>query len=853
MSKKKTQFDEIEFVKILKKVQSLFLPHLQEVFENSAMLLNNRVQVVFPNYTLHDINHSIRVANYMYEIVKHKINIKTPNNSIQELDIVIMLYSAILHDIGMVVNEKEIEQIKADNYQINNNQKCHIQLSGIKNLDWIKCIESGEEQNKYAIQEYIRRIHGLRAVQYIKNVQLEDNDYFVIPDFSTSNFHEDLALICQSHNESFDWIKKKLKKEKTKGDYTYNPQFCACILRLADILDIDERRTPQVLFESVNPQGFSNEEWLQHKVIQNAKKIKLKEGQINFKFTGECSDAKIHRKIYQYLDWVKDEIIGVEILMKTFQPNYILNLNASIIREIESKGDYTIPDNKISINYRAVSTLLVGDKIYGDRKYGLRELLQNSIDACNLRYEIESKGSEIGRDEHKSKIKIIIDESRNEFRIKDNGIGMTIDVINKHFLSIGKSYYRSDNFKIANYNYQPIGTFGIGFLACFMLSKKIKIKTRYFNSDALYEIELEQGEEYSCIRETKDINFEGTEIILDCKEVMSVFHNVDFVKSFLKSNFLIENIAVNLYENHKDSILDLTFDKGYEPKIETEINISEYLNDIEGFIVTNNKLPLFKTIADFENDDIIFYCSKTKTINSNQAEFNSTEITQLTKDNILEYFILQYDTEDDYSMSEYSHQYYILYDNNLDESHNVKSTVLEYFKIKVSTQNIGKYFFDIEKELRLHKMKIYNDNKTYKYNISYYSELTNKNDPYIYDYYNLCRLSVEHDVTGNVFNNGINVPKENITKWWTSENQTLLTGLKVKRCSLNLKPGLELNVSRDCFYNPDDIKTLSFAIHKAAHKAYLDNNSLDDDRKEVLKSFIDRIFSEKTKYCTDKK
>ena len=39
------------------------------------------------------------------------------------------------------------------------------------------------------------------------------------------------------------------------------------------------------------------------------------------------------------------------------------------------------------MDYNAVTNLLMGEHIYGDKKYGLRELIQNSIDACKTMEE----------------------------------------------------------------------------------------------------------------------------------------------------------------------------------------------------------------------------------------------------------------------------------------------------------------------------------------------------------------------------------------------------------------------------------------------------------------------------------
>lgn len=53
----------------------------------------------------------------------------------------ILLYSAILHDIGMAVDTEDLDQIKSENYADNKGCKLPIQLSGIKRIDWIKGIE----------------------------------------------------------------------------------------------------------------------------------------------------------------------------------------------------------------------------------------------------------------------------------------------------------------------------------------------------------------------------------------------------------------------------------------------------------------------------------------------------------------------------------------------------------------------------------------------------------------------------------------------------------------------------------------------------------------------------------------
>lgn len=64
-------------------------------------------------------------------------------------------------------------------------------------------------------------------------------------------------------------------------------------------------------------------------------------------------------------------------------------------------------------------------------------------------------------------IHVNFSKEKNYVIIKDTGIGMTLDVVKRHFLNVGKSYYKSREYLHKNYKYSPIGQYGIGFLACF--------------------------------------------------------------------------------------------------------------------------------------------------------------------------------------------------------------------------------------------------------------------------------------------------------------------------------------------------------------------------------------------------
>jgi hypothetical protein len=167
---------------------------------------------------------------YMSKIVKDY-------TKLSELEIALLIYSALLHDIGMAVSQEDIEAIKANSFTF-----CDTKFSAMK-----KIMGNDEE---LALQEYIRRIHAELSSRYI----LENlKDKLIIPRLPNLDFAKELARICESHTKDCEWIKANLRTNEVRGDYSFNPQFIASILRLADILDIDGNRTPHNLYKLINP------------------------------------------------------------------------------------------------------------------------------------------------------------------------------------------------------------------------------------------------------------------------------------------------------------------------------------------------------------------------------------------------------------------------------------------------------------------------------------------------------------------------------------------------------------------------------------------------------------------------
>lgn len=104
----------------------------------------------------------------------------------------------------------------------------------------------------------------------------------------------------------------------------------------------------------------------------------------------------------------------------------------------------------------------------------LREMLQNSIDACKFMREKNYEG--------KIDISIEYKDNHTTLNFNDNGIGMDLEDIREYYLTVGKSKKRNSDLPV-------VGQFGIGALSMFLIGKKAVVRTKKSN-DVEYRFEL---------------------------------------------------------------------------------------------------------------------------------------------------------------------------------------------------------------------------------------------------------------------------------------------------------------------------------------------------------------------------
>ncbi len=116
--------------------------------------------------------------------------------------------------------------------------------------------------------------------------------------------------------------------------------------------------------------------------------------------------------------------------------------------------------------------------LYSDHEIFLRELVSNAVDATQKLRVLSSSGEfkgELGD----LKVEVILDKDARTLTIRDNGIGMTADEIDKYINQIAFSGAEEfvQQYKGKEGAEQIIGHFGLGFYSAFMVAERVQIQT----------------------------------------------------------------------------------------------------------------------------------------------------------------------------------------------------------------------------------------------------------------------------------------------------------------------------------------------------------------------------------------
>ena len=242
---------------------------------------------------------------------------------------------------------------------------------------------------------------------------------------------------------------------------------------------------------------------------------------------------------------------------------------------------------------------LIKKFLYSDHEIFLRELISNGTDATTKLKHLISIGeakTELGD----AKIAISIDEKAKTLTIKDQGLGMTMDEVEKYINQIAFSGAEEflEKYKDDKNETGVIGHFGLGFYSAFMVAEKVDIFTKSFKDEPAAHWTCDGSPEYTLVEHDKSDR--GTEIVLHIAEDSLDFLKEDKIKGLLNKYNRFNQVPIK-FGTKKVNDPDFTpaTTKDADGKETTEAH-----KQIEVDNIINNTEPAWtKAPADLSDED----------------------------------------------------------------------------------------------------------------------------------------------------------------------------------------------------------------------------------------------------------
>ena len=239
--------------------------------------------------------------------------------------------------------------------------------------------------------------------------------------------------------------------------------------------------------------------------------------------------------------------------------------------------------------------------LYSENEIFLREIVSNAVDATNKLKTLASAGEfkgELGE----LTIKIEVDKKKKTLTIRDNGIGMTSEEVDKYINQIAFSgatefvekFKTQTEAEAANI----IGHFGLGFYSSFMVSNKVALITKSFR-----QADDEKGVIWECDGSPE---YTMNEIAKGTRGTDVILYIADDCADFLEESKIRE--LLNKYCKFLSVPIQFGMKTVNEPiEGETDENGNPKTKSVEKPWIINDVAPLWKkspsSIEDKEYDD----------------------------------------------------------------------------------------------------------------------------------------------------------------------------------------------------------------------------------------------------------
>jgi len=585
-----------------------------------AKALQN-VSVYFPHYSRHDESHS-------RQILVHIERLLGPDNiaKLSPTDTWLLLEAAYLHDIGMIISDDQLKEdydaikrhVEKAKYSANGDVLTVMNALLTSKEKTASSIFASVDISPFQVIKLLREIiadfyrvqHPERANKIILNPFDEIGLNSPRNELLQARFFSLLGKICAYHGDSFDKVMELPKQQKGIGTDDCHPRFIACLLRLGDLLDLDDNRFCPVMMKVAGKLPELSEAHRQkHLAIRH-----FRADPDRIEIEAECPDYESYIETTKWFGWLRDEVKNQMSRWFDIVPERSFGLLPSVGDLKAHLKDWQVfSENQrphFELDQDRIFELLQGAGLYECKEQAMRELLQNAVDATLIRIwrehgedykprpesfikrESAPRSEEVQNILSQYAIDVSIEKEKEEeqynywrITIADQGTGISRDDL-KFMMQMGSS--KKNHRKRAIIEKMPVwmkpsGIFGIGLHSVFLLTDEVLIETRSIDTGETLVIRMTNPTD---TREHGNVYFQiitkPTSIELnspDSKKISREFKPWDFSHYGCRLSFNYNpDKAISQRKEH-DSIANLF--KKHDGLIKNDLDNRQIINLIE--------------------------------------------------------------------------------------------------------------------------------------------------------------------------------------------------------------------------------------------------------------------------------
>lgn len=381
------------------------------------------ILATFPHYSEHNQNHSKKIISAIEKILGE--------NQIEKLtigDTWLILNCAYMHDIGMIITEKEtreafrteefsefLDECKASSDE--DIRKAALHIKNYKEIDkgynYYDEVLDLKRDIILLISGYYRPKHTERISEHVNNTKSQLYELFNMSFYNElpSRAQHTISKICMLHGKNFSDIIDKLPLVDTLIEFDIHPRLVAALIRIGDLCDIDNERfnlVSMACFGKLTQIDISH--YFKHQTIESmhisTNEINIKadvnftriENEYNIKFCYEkikINNDKVDNICFKIIKahkdwevWLNDEVRNLKLFWNRVGDNYIDPISLDVNYEILVNGEKNITSTKnLRFNFDKEKAFnLIEKSLYDNKMIFVRELIQNSSDAIKFQF-----------------------------------------------------------------------------------------------------------------------------------------------------------------------------------------------------------------------------------------------------------------------------------------------------------------------------------------------------------------------------------------------------------------------------------------------------------------------------------